>query len=98
MPRLRQPEAYVARLAEGAGEPLFSRPTEPSFLGKCDTRIEIPAPHELRDSLCVLANLEQQALATYIRGVLEGHVLREGGRVERIISLFNAQHNPRNRG
>lgn len=49
-----------------------SRQTRSAY-GKCDTRIDVPVPEEVRDIMTALARQSGMTTAEYVRLVIERH-------------------------
>lgn len=75
---------------------MLSRPTETSTFGKCDDRIDVPAPSALKEALTMLAVVDGKSLSSYVRGVLETHALHERERVRRIVQTYTEEGQGRN--
>lgn len=87
-PRSREPE-----------EPVLSRPTDPSPLGKREDRIDILVPADVKERAARVARLKgRPSLGSYARAALEHRLLLDEAEIDSIVRQTNGDAHWRNRG
>jgi len=66
-------------------DPLFSRSCHTNSIGKCTTRIDVPAPEDLADVIGALAALRGQSKSEYVRDLLARHAYGEFSHVQMMV-------------
>lgn len=67
----------------------MARPTSTSPYGKCDARLDVPVPSELKDAVAAIAFLHGVTVSEYVREVLEDHIHGKAARMKRYAQRGN---------
>lgn len=78
---------------------MFSRPTDSGALGeKCEARLEVLVPGEFKDRVARVARMKGHgSTGSYLRRVLEHHLLRDEAEIDAIVRQTEGDTKWRNR-
>ena len=85
-PGVQLPPGFLFPVRAVTDDTKFSRSDEGHFLGKCDERIEVPVPTQLKDDLAVAAHFRSMSSAQLAREILSDWLYGRVAAVKRVLN------------